>query len=132
MDVRQTVAQLYRDYESGDVAKIMDGLPDNFRFEWESDRDTPPSYARACNSKRELAERIGEIAQKFEFHSYRPVNILVDGDRAAAELEVEWTSKTTRQRFRARLAHFWSFEDGVPVSLVEYMDTALIASQIRS
>jgi ketosteroid isomerase-like protein len=60
------------------------------------------------------------------------VNILVDGDRAAAELEVEWTSKTTRQRFRARLAHFWSFEDGVPVSLVEYMDTALIASQIRS
>jgi hypothetical protein len=70
MDVRQTVAQLYRDYESGDVAKIMDGLPDNFRFEWESDRDTPPSYARACSTKHELAERIGEIAQEFEFHSY--------------------------------------------------------------
>ena len=76
MDVRQTVTQLYREYESGDVAKILDGLPDNFRFEWESDRDTPPSY-------------------------------------------------------RARVAHFWSFEDGIPVSLVEDMDTALIAGQIR-
>ena len=131
MDVRQTVTQLYRDYESGDLAKIMDGLPDNFRFEWESDRDTPPSYTRACNTKRELAERMREIAEKFEFHSYRPMNILVDGDHAAAELQVELTSRTTGQRFRARVAHFWSFEDGVPVSLVEYMDTALIASQIR-
>jgi ketosteroid isomerase-like protein len=72
-----------------------------------------------------------EIAEKFEFHSYRPMNILVDGDHAAAELQVELTSRTTGQRFRARVAHFWSFEDGIPVSLVEYMDTALIASQIR-
>ena len=131
MDVRQTVTQLYRAYESGDVAKILDWLPDNFRFEWESDRDTPPSYTRACNTKYELAERMREIAEKFEFHSYRPMNILVDGDHAAAELQVELTSRTTGQRFRARVAHFWSFEGGVPVSLVEYMDTALIASQIR-
>ena len=131
MDVRQTVTQLYRDYESGDVAKILNGLPDNFHFEWESDRDTPPSYTRACNTKYELAERMREIAEKFEFHSYRPMNILVDGDHAAAELRVELTSRTTGQRFRARVAHFWSFENGIPVSLVEYMDTALIASQIR-
>ena len=131
MDVRQTVTQLYREYESGDVAKILDGLPDNFRFEWESDGDTPPSYARACNTKYELADRMREIAEKFEFHSYRPMHILVDGDHAAAELQVELTSRTTGQRFRARVAHFWSFEDGIPVSLVEYMDTALIASQIR-
>jgi ketosteroid isomerase-like protein len=131
MDVRQTVTQLYRAYESGDVAKIMDGLPDNFRFEWESDPDTPPSYTRACKTKYELAERMREIAEKFEFHSYRPTNILVDGDHAAAELQVELTSRTTGQRFRARVAHFWSFEDGIPVSLVEYMDTALMASQTR-
>lgn len=60
------------------------------------------------------------------FHSYRPTTILVDGDHAAAELEL--TSVKTRQRFPAKIAHFWSFEDGIPVHLVEYMDTALIAS----
>ena len=131
MDVRQTVTQLYLDYESGNVARILGALPDNFRFEWESDRDTPPAYARACHNKYELAERMEEIAEMFEFHSYRPTNILVDGDRAAAELQIEFTSRTTGQRFRARVAHFWSFKDGIPVSLVEYMDTALMASQIR-
>jgi ketosteroid isomerase-like protein len=132
MDIRQLITDLYRDYASGNVARIMDALPDEFRFEWESDRDTPPSYTRTCHTKHELAERIREIVAQFEFHSYRPTNILVDGDQAAAQLQVEWTSRTTGQRFQARLAHFWSFENGVPVSLVEYMDTALVASQIRS
>ena len=132
MDVRQTVEQLYRDYERGDLPKIMGALPDDFRFEWESDPDTPPSYARVCNTKNELAERLKEITEKFEFHSYHPTKILVDGDNAAAELQLELTSKTTGQRFRARIAHFWSFKDGIPFHLVEYMDTALIASQIRA
>ena len=129
MTIRQTVTQLYRDYESGDVSKIMAGLPDDFCFEWESDPNTPPSYARACHTKNELVDRLGEIAEKFEFHSYRPTKILVDGDYAAAELQLELTSKTTGERFPARIAHFWSFKDGVPVHLIEYMDTALIASQ---
>jgi len=30
MDVRQTVTQLYRDYERRDLKKVLDGLPDNF------------------------------------------------------------------------------------------------------
>jgi len=58
-----------------------------------------------------------------------PTEILVDGDRAAAQLQLDLTSAKTRQRFSARIAHFWSFEDGIPVYLVEYMDTALIANQ---
>lgn len=129
MNTRQTVTQLYRYYETRDFDKIMAGLPDNFQFEWASDPNTPPSYARVCHTKNELAERLGEVAEKFEFHSYRPTKILVDGDYAAAELQVEITSKTTGERFPARIAHFWSFKDGVPVHLIEYMDTALIASQ---
>jgi ketosteroid isomerase-like protein len=35
----------------------------------------------------------------------------------------------TGRRFSATIAHFWSFEDGIPVQLVEYMDTALMARQ---
>jgi ketosteroid isomerase-like protein len=129
MDIRQTVTQLYRDYESRDLARVLDGLPDDFRFEWASDLGRPP-YAGVCQTKRELVTRLADIAEKFEFHSYRATTILVDGDRAAAELELDLTSKTTRQRFPSKIAHFWSFRDGIPVHLVEYMDTALVAQQI--
>ena len=126
MDIRQTVTRLYRAYESGDAAKILDGLPNDFLFEWASDLGTPP-YAGVCRSKHELITRLAHIGEKFEFHSYRATNILVDGDRAAAQLEVDVTSRATRQRFPTKIAHFWTFKDGIPVHLVEYMDTALVA-----
>ena len=128
MDIRHTVTQLYRDYETRDLNKVLNGLPDNFCFEWASDPSTA-RYAGVCHTKGELLRRLADIATNFEFHSYRPTNILVDGDHAAAELQLDLTSVKTRQRFSARIAHFWSFEDGIPVHLVEYMDTALIASQ---
>jgi len=82
-----------------------------------------------CHGKGELVEQLKDIAANFQFNAYRPTNILVDGDRAAAELQLDLTSVSTGRRFSARIAHFWSFKGGVPTLLVEYMDTALIASE---
>ena len=128
MDTRQTITQLYRDYESRDMARVLAGLPDDFCFEWASDPATA-RYAGICRGKRELVEALEDIAENFEFNAYRATNILVDGDRAAAQLTLDLTSKLTGRRFSAKLAHFWEFKDGVPIHLVEYMDTALIASE---
>jgi len=128
MDIRQTVTQLYRDYASRNLDRVLEGLPDDFCFEWASDPRTA-RYAGICHSKHELVTRLREIGENFEFHAYRPTTILVDGDHAAAQLELDLTSAKTGQRFPARIAHFWSFKDGIPVHLVEYMDTALIAHQ---
>ena len=128
MAIRQTVTQLYRDYESRDLNKILDALPENFCFEWASDPSTA-RYSGICRDKGELITQLTDIAANFEFHSYRPMNILVDGDYAAAQLQLDLTSVKTGQRFSSKIAHFWSFKDGIPVHLVEYQDTALIAEQ---
>lgn len=128
MDTRQTITQLYRDYENGHVEKILAALPNDFAFEFTSD----PSTARdagMCRTKDELVQHLGNVAEHFQFNAYHATNILVDGSRAAAEIHVDLTYKATGRRFTATIAHFWSFEDGVPVRLVEYMDSALIASR---
>lgn len=128
MDVRQAVTQLYRAYERRDFGAILNELPDNFCFEWASDPGTG-RHGGICHTKSELLIQLDRIGKQFEFHSYRATTILVDGDQAAAQLEVDLTSAATLQRFSARIAHFWKFKDGIPVHLVEYMDTAFIASQ---
>ena len=128
MDVRATITQLYRDYENGNIENILALLPNDFVFEFTSD----PSMARdagVCRSKNELLQHLGAIAQHFQFNSYHATNILVDGNHAAAQIQVGLTFKPSGRTFSTTIAHFWSFKDDVPVHLVEYMDTALIGSQ---
>ena len=128
MNTTQTITSLYRDYESGDLAKVLNGLPDDFRFEWPFDPDTA-RFSGICRNKTELVAQLNEMAASFQFNRYHAVNILVDGDRAAVQVEVDLTSKKTGRRFSTTIAHFWWFEDGIPVRLVEYVDTALTASE---
>jgi ketosteroid isomerase-like protein len=127
-DVRQTITQLYRDYESRNLNKVLDGLPEDFCFEWPFDPSTA-RYSGICHGKAELVEQLEDIAANFQFNAYRPLNILVDGDSAAAQLQLDLTSEKTGRRFSMRIAHFWTFKEGVPIHLVEYTDTALIASE---
>jgi ketosteroid isomerase-like protein len=128
MDTRQTITQLYRDYENRDLEKILAALPDDFVFEWPFDPKTA-RYAGICRNKDELVQHLTDIAANFEFNAYHPTNILVDGDRAAAQLELDLTSTKTGRRFSVTIAHFWVFRDGIPVHLVEYMDTAVMAEE---
>ena len=128
MDTRQTITQLYRDYESGNLANIMASLPDDFRFEWPFE-PTTARYSGIRHGKRELLAQLEDMRKDFTFSAYRATSILVDGDRAAAQLEADVTSVATGRRFTTRIAHFWSFKDGIPVHLVEYTDTALIAHE---
>ena len=37
MSIRQTITQLYKDYESGNLEGVRNGLSDDFRFEWPFD-----------------------------------------------------------------------------------------------
>ena len=128
MDIRQTITQLYRDYENRDLEKILAALPDDFVFEWPFD-PTTARYAGICRSKDELVQHLTDLAGNFQFNAYHATNILVDGDRAAAELQLDVTSSRTGRRFSPTIAHFWSFKDGIPVRLVEYMDTAVMAEE---
>src|SRR4029079_12092530 len=107
---------------------ILASLPDDFRFEWPFDPSTA-RYAGDFRSKADLLEQLKDIAGNFQFNAYRPTDILVDGDRAAAQLQLDLTSLKTGHRFSMRIAHFWLFKDGTPVHLVEYTDTALVAKE---
>jgi ketosteroid isomerase-like protein len=128
MDVRQTITELYRDYENRDLPKILAALPNDFVFEWHHDPSTA-QYAGICRSRDELVVHLKDIGDRFQFNAYHATNILVDGNRAAAQLHLDLTSKATGQRFSIPIAHFWSFKDGIPVHLVEYMDSGLMARQ---
>ena len=128
MDIEQKVAHLYREYAAGHLNTVMNELPDNFCFEWPFEPATA-RYSGTCYSKVELGSKLADLIENFHFEEYAPIQIIAAGDSAAAQLKLVLTSRMTGRTFDARIAHFWRFENGVPVHLIEYMDTALMASE---
>ncbi|MEM7359071.1 MAG: nuclear transport factor 2 family protein [Pseudomonadota bacterium] len=125
MTIQETIDQIYQDYEKREFEKVMSALPDNFRFHWPASPSVS-KYSGHYSSKQQLLEQLELLAEDFTFNSYSATNILIDGNKAAAEVALNLTSNETGETFDATLAHFWRFENGIPVKLVEYMDSALI------
>ena len=128
MNIEQKVAQIYLDYKNRNLTGALDKLPDDFCFEWPFDSKFA-RYAGVCKNKKEFLSQLEELAVHFEFNNYSASNIIVEGNRAAAQVDLNMTSKKTGDRFDATIAHFWTFENNEPVRLVEYMDTALMKHQ---
>ncbi len=128
MTIEQTVTQLYRDYESRNLGGVLEALPEDFCFEWPG-APQAARYTGICHTKSQLLQQLTDLAENFDFNEYKAKSLLVAGDRAAAQVELDLTSKATGERFKAMIAHFWTFRDGIPVHLVEYMDTAMMTAQ---
>ncbi len=128
MNIRKKITQIYLDYEKRDIKSVLAAIPDNFCFEWPLDK-TNARYAGICHNKDELVTQLGDLANNFEFHAYSPTNIIIEGNKAAAQVHLNLTSKKTGDTFDATVAHFWTFENDQPTHLVEYMDSALITFQ---
>lgn len=129
MSIKKVVEQLYKDYENRDLPKVLDALSDDFSFEWPVDPRNL-RFAGEFRGKDEFVKWLEELARNFEFNAFRPTKIVVEGETAAAQLLMDLTSAHTGERFEMKAAHFWLFEDGKPVRLTEYFDSALIANHI--
>ncbi|MEM9603484.1 MAG: nuclear transport factor 2 family protein [Pseudomonadota bacterium] len=128
MDVKTRIEAIYADYANRNIAGVLDAIPDDFCFEWPVD-PAHAAYAGVCGTKAELLAQLQSLAERFTFNRYAATNIVVDGDRVAAQVALNLTSHQTGDTFDATIAHFWTFESGTPVKLVEYMDSALMKHQ---
>jgi ketosteroid isomerase-like protein len=123
--MRTKLQKLYTDYENRDTQAVLDALPDDFCFSWPTDANSC-AYTGDCRGKQEFLAALQDLAESFEFNSYKLVDLIVEGNRAAAQLEANMTSNKTGTAFNSKISHFWTFEQGEPRKLVEYLDSALI------
>jgi len=54
--------------------------------------------------------------------------MIVEGDRAAVVCQGEFQYTPTGESLSLEIVHFWTFRDGKAIELVEYFDTAHVAS----
>lgn len=127
MSPLETIKQIYAAYGQGDFDTALGHCTEDVCFRWPIDAAIS-RLAGNATGKPAFLERIHELHRSFEFHAFNPVSMIADGDRVAAQVEMEVTQRATGKRLKLENAHFWTVKDGKAVELVEYYDTAAIVA----
>ncbi len=123
----EVVKQIYADYAAGNMEGALGRCSDDFRFCWKAD----PALTRFSGQSIGAAgfvEKVGSVHKDYEYHAFRPLAIFGDGDRVAAQVEIDFSRRDTGERRIMEIAHFWTLRGGKAVELLEYYDTAAVAA----
>ncbi|PSJ58411.1 nuclear transport factor 2 family protein [Kumtagia ephedrae] len=127
MTALDTVKAIYELYGAGDMDGALKYCDEDVCFDWPVDQ-TLVRFGGHCKGRDAFRARLAELHRTYDYHAFRPAAFLADGDRVAAQIEVELTHRGSGRRFQMRSAHFWTVLDGRATELLEYYDTALIAA----
>lgn len=127
MAIIDTVRRIYELYGSGEIDGALALCADDMCFSWPVDNSLV-RFGGSCAGREAFRARLIELHEIYDYHSFRAVSLIADGDRVAAQLELELTHRQSGRRIKMESAHFWTVRDGRAVELVEYYDTALASS----
>lgn len=127
MRAADVVSDLYKTYANRDIEGALAHCADDVVFRWIAD-ERQSRYAGVTRGKQEFIARLVALDNDFEYRRFIPLEIIADGDKVAAQVEIHLTRRTTGQEVVIRTANFWTVRDGKIVEAVEYYDTALAAS----
>lgn len=120
----ETVAQIYRDFQAGEIAAILARLSPS--CEWEHDMvDHGIPWIRPRVGPAEVMEFFGTLAA-IEFHTFDVLNLLEGGSQVAGVVRFEATVRATGRRVHDLEIHLWTFdEEGRVARFRHFVDTRL-------
>ncbi|WP_420332599.1 nuclear transport factor 2 family protein [Roseibium sp.] len=126
MTTEEVVRNAIECYNRGDAETVSSLLHDDIRYCIHADAETGP-YQADCAGIGAFWQAIERIQADWQIDEYRLTDIIVSGDRAAAQIGVKMTSRYTGVSRETELALFFTVKDDRIVELHEYHDTAAAA-----
>ncbi len=112
----------YDNFAKGDIPAVLAILDPNVR--WTEPAGLP--YPGTFVGHAEVVDKVfKQVAGDWDDFEIAPDEFIDAGDTVIAVGEVKGTAKATGKKLKAAYAHIWRLRDGVVVSFVEYVDTAL-------
>ena len=126
---RETVAAVYTAYAARDIDGALSNCTDSMCFVWNANDALEP-YCGECHGKAAFLEKLQTIDTEWEVIKYAPVEIICEGNSAAARVRIEYRNKSTGKTLETELGHFWQIEDGQAAKLIEFYDTATVLNSL--
>jgi len=128
-DTRALVEDLYAAYARGDGARVSALLHDDIDWNIYAPANLFP-FAGPRRGRTAVLETLKGIGEMFALVSYRPQNIVVDGDRAAVMSDATFTHRATGRAVNLRIANFLRWQDGRVIEFREFANTFDAAEQV--
>ena len=124
MDTETTIRAVVKAYDAKDMDKVASFLADSICYKINSSGHTGP-YTADCRSKEAFFVAVQAILDDWDICSYKLADLIVSGNRGAAQIAVEMVSlHDPKHSYAGRLALFLTVENGQVSELHEYHDTA--------
>ena len=132
---RVGIEKLVRDAYAARAAKDLDAISRIFKqdavFQLVGSQDTFPAPMRA-RGNAQLVAMIKSLMDGFDFLDQKMLTSVIEGNKAAVHWLVKIKHNPTGKTFDTELFDLWTIEDGRVASLLQFRDTALIASIMQS
>lgn len=127
MHSKEVIRKIYENHARGDFDAVMDDCTDDVCFIFPVADPQLVRYSGAAVGKDGFRQRTQHLHEDFEYLDFKVLEMVAEGDRVAARMEIHMRRRTTGTEFVMNAADFWTVKDGKAVELIEYYDTALAA-----
>ena len=119
------IADIYDAWRGQDMDWLASYLPEDFCHVMHIPQDIHP-LGGVSEGKAASIERFRLIAVQFDVLRFDTSDLMIQKNRAAAEIPVRYRHRDTGAQLETMIGNFWTFEEGWPVRLVEYHDVSRI------
>ncbi|WP_420557666.1 nuclear transport factor 2 family protein [Roseovarius sp.] len=128
MQTQEVIEKAVEAYAGGDTAALDALLDEDLRYRINGQPDCG-KFTCDVTGKAAFYDAVGGILARWEITGYQIVDLIVSGERAAAQVAHGATHKETGRQFETRLALFLAVRDGRITEIVEYHDSAALARE---
>jgi ketosteroid isomerase-like protein len=121
------LGDIYDAWRAQDIDWLASYLPNDFSHIINVPASIGPT-ADSCHGKKAVIDRWRAVMGDFEFLLFDTSGLMVERNRAAAEIPFRYRHRASGKLFEMTKGSFWTLEDGWPVRLTEYYDLAYIQS----
>jgi ketosteroid isomerase-like protein len=127
--LRKRLYSLYAAYAAGDLATVLGAFADNAEFTSYAPREVFPYLGRQLGRKA-IEKTMAAAHADFEFHTYQPVFMVIQGEDAATILVARLRQRSTGRMIHLMIAHFLRLQHGRIVEVREFMDSFEAVQQV--
>lgn len=115
------ITDIYDAWRAQDLDRLASYLPEDFCHIVHIPTAIHP-LGGVRQAKRAALERFGLIARQFDFLRFDTSDLMIQRNRAGAEIPIRYRHRETGTQLETMIVNFWTFEDGWPINLAEYHD----------